>query len=79
MEMQLTDREDFLISMTVYLLYSGDLPSEEKYMRSEAEIRAILNNSHEFINIDVLKDELSYFGLDRNNFKWTNEVHVWGI
>ncbi|QKU19827.1 hypothetical protein FOC52_13585 (plasmid) [Staphylococcus cohnii] len=45
-------------------------------MRSEAEIRAILNNPHEFINIDVLKDELSYFGLDRNNFKWTKEVYV---
>ncbi|SUM53512.1 Uncharacterised protein [Staphylococcus epidermidis] len=70
MEMQLTKKEDFLIGMTLYLLNGNDLPPDQKRRRTEDEVREILNDPNSFREIDVIKDELSYFMLGFNDFKW---------
>lgn len=70
MHIELTNKEDFLIGITAYLIYGGDLVEDDKRMRSEDEVRAILNNSNAFKDIDVLKDELSYYDLSENEFVW---------
>lgn len=69
-ELQMTNREDFLIAMTLYLIKGGDMPIHERHPLSETEVRDILNDSFKFFNIDVIKEELSYFSLIEEDFTW---------
>ncbi|MFF0676937.1 hypothetical protein ACFYSI_13545 [Staphylococcus xylosus] len=62
MTLQLTNKEAFLISTAIYLYTGGDRANNE--LRNEDEVQAILHDRDSFKDIDVIQDELSYFGLD---------------
>lgn len=68
MELKITNREEFLINIALYLFNGNDSETNEK--RNQSEVEAILNNPKEFFNIDVIDDELSYFNLERSSFEW---------
>lgn len=83
--MKLTDREEFLIEMYSYLKggYDGYLLDTETYIYDETikgrkklshdEVMEILNNKEKFLSIDTVFDELSYFGLDVDDFEWSDD------
>lgn len=60
MVLKLTNKEVFLISVTQYLS-NNYLPRE---------IDNILDNKDRFLQIDILQDELDYFDLTLEDFKW---------
>jgi hypothetical protein len=60
MVLKLTNKEAFLISVTQYLS-NNYLPRE---------IDNILDNKDRFLQIDILQDELDYFDLTLEDFKW---------
>lgn len=68
MELKMTNREEFLINIALYLFNGND--SETNRKRNQSEVEAILSNPKEFFNIDVIDDELSYFNLERSSFEW---------
>lgn len=68
MELKITNREEFLINIALYLFNGND--SESNGKRNQSEVEAILNNPKEFFNIDIIDDELSYFSLERSSFEW---------
>lgn len=68
MELKITNREEFLINIALYLFNGNDSETNEK--RNQSEVESILNNPKEFFNIDVIDDELSYFNLERSSFEW---------
>src|SRR5699024_769290 len=74
MTLQLTDKEAFLISTAIYLFSGGDRTNNE--LRSEDEVQDILHDKDSFNDIDVIQDELSYFGLDIDDFKW-QQIGIW--
>lgn len=74
MTLQLTNKEAFLISTAIYLYTGGDRANNE--LRNEDEVQAILHDKDSFKDIDVIKDELSYFGLDIDDFKW-QQLGIW--
>lgn len=68
MELKITNREEFLINIALYLFNGED--SEANGKRNQSEVEAILNNPDKFFNIDIIDDELSYFSLERSSFEW---------
>jgi len=70
MTLQLTDKEAFLISISIYLFSGGDRENHE--LRNEDEVQEILHDEALFRDIDVIRDELDYFGLDFDDFNWSD-------
>ncbi|MGW7813740.1 hypothetical protein ACWEUB_13020 [Staphylococcus xylosus] len=69
MALELTSREEFLINVVLYLQDGNGF--ENKKSRNQSEIENILNDKQMFIDIDLIKDELNYFGLETNDFTWS--------
>ena len=67
--LELTSREEFLINLVLYLQVGNGF--EHKKSRNQSEIENIFNDKQMFIDIDVIKDELNYFGLETNDFTWS--------
>lgn len=70
MGLYLTAKEEFLYNIALYLKNGEDTGREVP--RTQAEVEEILNNKEEFMAIDVIYDELSYFGLSIDDFTWDN-------
>lgn len=71
MVLEITNREEFLINLVLYLQGGNGL--ENKKFRSQSEIESILNDEQMFKDIDVINDELNYFGLEINDFVWNSK------
>jgi hypothetical protein len=74
MGLHLTAKEDFLYNIVLYLKNGEDTGREEP--RTQAEVEDILNNKDKFKAIDVIQDELNYFGLSIDDFIW-DSFGIW--
>ena len=63
MKLKLTNKEEFLVSMTQYL--------SNYYLPQK--VNKILNDESKFMEIDILVDELAYFDLSLDDFVWDND------
>lgn len=63
MKLKLTNKEEFLVSMTQYL--------SNYYLPQK--VNKILNDKNKFMKIDILDDELAYFDLSLDDFVWDND------
>ncbi|MCE5132205.1 hypothetical protein KJB62_12590 [Staphylococcus saprophyticus] len=63
MKLKLTNKEEFLVSMTQYL--------SNYYLPQK--VNKILNDESKFMEIDILDDELAYFDLSLDDFVWDND------
>lgn len=62
MSLQLTRKEEFLICVALYL----------RNFYFPYEVEKIIRNEEQFKSIDILNDELDYFGLTLNDFDFEN-------
>lgn len=68
MGLHLTEKEEFLYNIVLYLKNGEDTGQSEP--RTQEEVENILNDKDEFKAIDVIYDELNYFGLSIDDFTW---------
>lgn len=76
MGLHLTAKEEFLYNIVLYLKNGEDTGRNEP--RNQEEIEKILNSKYQFKEIDIIYDELDYFGLVIDDFSWDN-VGIWDI
>lgn len=74
MGLHLTAKEEFLYNIVIYLKNGEDTGREAP--RTQVEVEDILNNKDEFKAIDVINDELNYFGLSIDDFTW-DSFGIW--
>lgn len=67
MKMNLSNKEEFLLDMYAYLKNGSDRSGES---RTDREVREVLFNKEKFMEIDIIEDEMSYHGLEIDDFEW---------
>lgn len=78
--LKLTDKEKFLMDIQAYLMNGGVVYDENVWdeeeqdflqvERTQMEALEIMDDVDRFLKIDVINDELDFYGLSIDDFEW---------